>query len=73
LLLFENGSCQDHALAPLFNASSQKKKRAQVLLGGAGADVELIGDFLITAALHEQLQYLLVAAGDFNLFEAQHA
>jgi hypothetical protein len=71
LLLFKDGGGKDDALAPLLNARAQEK-RAQVLLHGAWADAEFGGDLFIAAALHQQLQNLLVTAGDFDLIQVQH-
>jgi len=43
-----------------------------MLFYGARADVELIGDFFITATLHEQLQNLLITRGNFHLIKVDH-
>jgi hypothetical protein len=37
-----------------------------VLFHGAGADVEFLGDLLIAAALHEQIENLLIARSDVD-------
>jgi hypothetical protein len=71
LLLFKYGSCQDDALAALFDSCSQEQC-AQVLFHRAGADIEFRADFFIAAALHQQLQYLLIAARDFDVVEIKH-
>jgi hypothetical protein len=71
LLLFKDGGGQDDAFAPLLDTGAQKQC-AQVLLYGAGANVEFDCDLFIAASLHQQLKNLLVAAGDFDLIEVQH-
>jgi len=71
LLLFKDGGSQDYAFASLLDSRAQKK-RAQVLLHSARTDAEFGSDFFITAALHQEMENLLVAAGDFNLIEVQH-
>src|SRR6266568_5241813 len=72
LLLFKNCGGQNDAFAPLLDSRTQKQ-RAQVLLHGAWADVEFRRDFLIAAALHQQLQNVLIAARNLDLFQVQHA
>jgi hypothetical protein len=53
--------------------SGAQKQRAQVLLNGARADVELARNFLVAASLDQQIQHLLVAGGNFDLFQIHHA
>src|SRR6266700_4820923 len=72
LLLFKNCGCQNYSFATLLDSSPQEQS-TKVLLHGARADVELGRDFLVAAALHQQLQYILIAARDFDLFQVQHA
>jgi hypothetical protein len=67
LLLFENGGCQNDALAPLPDSSSQKQ-RAQVLFHGSRADIQFCGDLFVAAAVHQQPQYLLISPGNFHVF-----
>jgi hypothetical protein len=43
-----------------------------VLFYSAGTDVELACNFLVAAALHEQVQDLLIAGRDFDLIEINH-
>jgi hypothetical protein len=71
LLLFKDGGGHDHAFAALLDACAQEQ-RAQVLLDGAGADFEFGGDFFVAASADQQLQHLLIAAGDFDLFQIDH-
>src|SRR5579885_314872 len=68
LLLSKHGGCQNDPLTPLLDADAQKQ-RAQVLFDCAWADVAFSGDLLIAAALHQQLQHLLVAPCDFDLLQ----
>jgi hypothetical protein len=49
-----------------------QKQCSQVLLHGAGADVELTGDFFVAAALNQQVQHLLVARRNFYGFPVDH-
>src|SRR5205085_2023398 len=43
-----------------------------MLLHGTRADVELTRDFFIAAALHQQLQYLLIARRNLHVIEINH-
>jgi len=61
LLLFENGGCQDDALAPLLDSSPQKQ-RAQVLFHRTWADSEFRRNLFVAAALHQQLEHFIVPA-----------
>src|SRR5436305_13450361 len=71
LLLFKYGCGQDYAFASLLDSRAQKE-RAQVLLHGAWTDAKFRCDFFIAAALHQKVENLLVAPGDFDLIEVQH-
>jgi hypothetical protein len=71
LLLFKDGGGQDHAFAALFDSCAQKQC-AQVLLDGAGADLQFRRDVFVAAPLDQQLQHLLIAAGDFDLLQIDH-
>jgi hypothetical protein len=71
LLLFKDCGGQDDAFATLFDSGAQKQ-RTQVLLDGAGADVEFRCDVFVAATLDEQLQHLPIAAGDLDLIEVDH-
>jgi hypothetical protein len=71
LLLFKDGGGQDDAFAALLDSCTQKQS-AQVLLDGARADFEFGGDFFVAASGDQQLENLLVAAGDFDLFQIDH-
>jgi hypothetical protein len=44
-----------------------------VLLNGPRTDVQLGCDLFIAAALHQEFENLLIAPGDFDLLEIQHA
>jgi hypothetical protein len=44
-----------------------------VLLDGAWADVQLGSDVFVPAPQDQQFQDLLIAAGDFDLIEVDHA
>jgi hypothetical protein len=67
-LLFEDCGCQDDPLAA-FPYSGAQEQCAEVLLDRAGADFELDGDLLVTAPLDEEIEHLLIAAGDFDVIE----
>jgi hypothetical protein len=54
LLLAENRNGQLHPLAAFVDSGAQKQS-AQVLLYRARTDVELACNFLVAAALHEQV------------------
>ena len=71
MLLFEYGGGQDYALASLLDSCAQKQ-RAQVLFNGSRADAEFGRYFFVAAALNQQLQDLLVTAGNFDLVQVQH-
>jgi hypothetical protein len=47
--------------------SGAQEQRAQVLFYCAGTDVEFRRNLLIAATLHQQLQYVMVAARDFDV------
>jgi hypothetical protein len=70
-LLGKHGDCQFHALAALSDSSPQEQC-AQVLFYGARADLELARNFLVTAALYEQVQDLLVTGRYFYLIQIDH-
>jgi hypothetical protein len=71
VLLCENCGGEDYALSSVLDSSAQKQS-AQVLLDGAGADLEVGSDFLIAAAFDQQIEYLLIATGNFDLGQIQH-
>jgi len=52
--------------------SCAQEQCAQVLLDGAGAHLQLRGDIFVAAPLDQQLQHLLIAAGDFDLLQIDH-
>ena len=69
--LGEHGDGEFHALAAIANSGTQEK-RAQVLLHGAWADVQLARNFLVAAGLDQRKQNLLVAGGHFDFGEIDH-
>ena len=68
LLLFEYGGGQDDALASLLDSGAQEQG-PEVLLDRARADSQFSGDLFVAAALHQQLQNILIAAGDLDVIE----
>jgi hypothetical protein len=71
LLSLEHGGRQLHALAAVFDSGSQKQ-RAQVLLHGPGADVQLLGDFLVAASFNQEVKNLFIASRNLDVAEIQH-
>src|SRR5579863_1778530 len=71
LVLGKHGDGKLHPLASLTNSGPQKQ-RAQMLLNGARADVELPRDLFVAAALHQQVQHLLIARRHFHLIQVDH-
>jgi hypothetical protein len=71
LLSLEHGGRELHALAAIFDSGPQKQ-RTQVLFHGPGADIQLLGDFLVAASLHQEVENLFVAARNFDVAEIQH-
>jgi hypothetical protein len=69
--LIEHGDGQLHALAAIANSGAQKQ-RAEMLLDGARADIELARDFFIAAALNQQFQDLPVTGRHFDLIQIHH-
>jgi hypothetical protein len=43
-----------------------------MLFHGAGADVQFLGDFLVAASFHQELQNLFIALRDLDAAEIQH-
>jgi hypothetical protein len=70
--LGEYSDGQFHALAT-FADSSPQEQSPQVLFYRAWTDVELACNFLVAAALDEQVQHLPIAGRHFNLIETYHA
>jgi hypothetical protein len=52
--------------------SGAQKQHAEVLFYSSLTDIELASNFLIAEALHEQVQDLLFAGGDFDFIEMDH-
>jgi hypothetical protein len=67
----ECGGSQPNAFASVPNSGTQKK-RAQVLFHGTRTDAQLPRDFLIAAALNQQIQHLLIPGCNFYSFEVHH-
>jgi hypothetical protein len=43
-----------------------------MLLHGSGADVQLLGDFLVAAAFDQKVQNLFIASRNLDIAEVQH-
>src|SRR5579862_611308 len=71
LLLLIHGGGEPYALAPLGDARPQEQC-AQVLLYGSRADVQLLGNLFVAATLHQQVQDVFIAMGDFDFVEINH-
>jgi hypothetical protein len=72
LRILECGNSQPYPLPPIPNSGAQKK-RAQMLLHGARADAQLARDFLVAAALDQQIQHLLIPWRYFHSVEVHHS
>jgi hypothetical protein len=70
-LIIENSNRQLYAFASFANPSAQKKG-AKVLFYGTRTDIELTRNLFVTAALHEQIQHLLVSRRNFDLLKINH-
>jgi hypothetical protein len=71
LLFAEHCDGQFDPLAALANPGPQEKG-AKMLFHRPWTDIQLTRDFFIAAALHEQMEYLLIAGGDFDLVQIDH-
>jgi hypothetical protein len=71
LLSLEYRGGELHALAAIFDSGSEKQ-RAQMMFHGPGADVQLLGDFLIAASFDQKEENLFIALRNFDVAEIQH-
>jgi hypothetical protein len=71
LLSLEYCGGELHALAAIFDTGSEKQG-AQMLFHSSGADVQLLGDFLIAASFDQKEENLFIALRDFDIAQIQH-
>jgi hypothetical protein len=69
--LRKHGCGKLDSLAAIPNTGAEEK-RTQVLFDRARANLQLARDFFIAAALHQQIQYLLIAGRDLDFIKINH-